>query len=64
MTVYVLHLFCDGVLSETRAFASRAAAHEARIGELKRVGAGVVDGEVVDVNGSTWSGAIEGVEVE
>lgn len=64
MRFHVLHLFCDGVLSETRAFAHSSDAHVAKWRELERVGVSVVDGEVVDINGSTWSAAIEAVDVE
>lgn len=64
MRVVVLHLFCNGVLSETRVFDQQAKARAALVQALDEVGAGLLDGEVVDVNGAIWSGVTEGVEVE
>lgn len=64
MNVYVLHLFVDGVLSETRAFGGHRSAQVALAKALEEVGIGLVDGEVVDANGSVWAGAVEAVDVE
>lgn len=58
-----MHLFVDGVLSETRAFGGHRRAQIALAKALEEVGIGLVDGEVVDANGSVWTGAIEGVTV-
>lgn len=65
MTVWILHLFCDGVLAETKAFTERADARRAeQTAYLQVAGAMVVDGQVIDPNGAVWTAAIEGVTVE
>lgn len=65
MNVYVLHLFCDGVLSETRTFVHRDQAARAGVQAIEQTCIGLNDaGEAVDANGSVWSLAVERVEVE